>query len=147
MAVSWRFEIPGEPVPWRRAGVRFGARFYVDHRTGKWKRLVRGCAALAGISAPLEGPVALTLDARYASRSPPLRLHPRPPEWLTRRPDVDNLVKAVMDALNGLAWADDAQVCLLTVRKMRVSQGERARVVVAIAALETLPLTALPPPG
>lgn len=28
-----------------------------------------------------------------------------------KKPDIDNLTKSVMDALNGVAWHDDAQVC------------------------------------
>ncbi len=35
----------------------------------------------------------------------------------TRKPDADNIAKSVMDALNGMAWEDDAQVTELTVRK------------------------------
>lgn len=31
-------------------------------------------------------------------------------EALTRRPDIDNLVKSVLDGLNGVAYEDDAQV-------------------------------------
>lgn len=35
----------------------------------------------------------------------------------TSRPDLDNLVKTVLDALNGIAWDDDAQVCRMTATK------------------------------
>ena len=35
------------------------------------------------------------------------------PSPKTTRPDVDNLCKAVLDSLNGIAWADDAIVCSL----------------------------------
>lgn len=33
------------------------------------------------------------------------------------RPDADNLAKTVLDALNGIAWDDDSQVCVLLVEK------------------------------
>lgn len=36
----------------------------------------------------------------------------------TVKPDLDNLTKAVLDALNGLAWHDDAQISKLYVRKL-----------------------------
>lgn len=36
----------------------------------------------------------------------------------TKRPDTDNLVKSVMDALNGLAFHDDAQIVELKVLKV-----------------------------
>lgn len=35
----------------------------------------------------------------------------------TKKPDIDNLTKSVMDALNGIAWHDDAQVCSLQAGK------------------------------
>lgn len=34
-----------------------------------------------------------------------------------KKPDVDNLVKSVMDALNGVAWHDDSQVYSLLTSK------------------------------
>lgn len=48
----------------------------------------------------------------------------------TYRPDLDNVAKLVLDALDGLAWEDDAQVTYLMVTKMarRRGQGERVEV-------------------
>lgn len=37
--------------------------------------------------------------------------------WHTSRPDSDNLVKGVKDALNGIAYSDDAQVCYVSAKK------------------------------
>lgn len=34
------------------------------------------------------------------------------------KPDVDNVIKAVNDGLNGVVWRDDALVCELHVRKL-----------------------------
>ena len=36
----------------------------------------------------------------------------------TKKPDADNVLKVVADALNGLAYHDDAQIVSATVRKM-----------------------------
>ena len=36
----------------------------------------------------------------------------------TKKPDTDNIAKIVLDALNGLAFYDDAQVVDLTVMKL-----------------------------
>lgn len=36
----------------------------------------------------------------------------------TKKPDVDNLTKALLDALNGIAFADDAQIVRLSAQKM-----------------------------
>lgn len=35
----------------------------------------------------------------------------------TKKPDADNLAKAVMDALNGVAWEDDSQVVKVSIFK------------------------------
>lgn len=35
----------------------------------------------------------------------------------TKKPDCDNIAKACLDALNGIAYYDDSQVCVLTVCK------------------------------
>lgn len=47
-------------------------------------------------------------------RSRPARVESEP---FTCKPDLDNIAKLVMDALNGIAWADDAQVTSLSVSK------------------------------
>lgn len=36
----------------------------------------------------------------------------------TKKPDVDNIAKAILDSLNGLAYKDDSQVSELTVLKI-----------------------------
>jgi len=35
----------------------------------------------------------------------------------TKKPDIDNLVKALFDAMNGIVWKDDSQVACLNVSK------------------------------
>lgn len=35
----------------------------------------------------------------------------------TGKPDLDNCIKLLCDALNGVAWQDDAQIVALSVRK------------------------------
>lgn len=46
----------------------------------------------------------------------------------TKKPDCDNVAKSILDALNGLAYYDDAQICELGVCKM-YSDEPRAEVV------------------
>ena len=35
----------------------------------------------------------------------------------TKRPDIDNIAKIILDALNGIAYKDDSQVVKLTIEK------------------------------
>ena len=51
--------------------------------------------------------------------------------WHTKKPDLDNLVKAVLDALNGYAYDDDSAVCELHVTK-RYAADDQERVEVTI---------------
>lgn len=53
--------------------------------------------------------------------------------------DVDNYAKAILDALNGKAWRDDAQISLLIVDKWAAAPNERTGATVSIAALPDNP--------
>jgi Holliday junction resolvase RusA-like endonuclease len=53
----------------------------------------------------------------------------------SRKPDLDNVVKLVCDALNGLAWDDDAQVCSV-VAKRHWCDPHEARVVVFVEGFQ-----------
>ena len=55
----------------------------------------------------------------------------------TKKPDADNLVKVVMDALNHVAWYDDAQVVDIDVRKY---YGEQPLIKIVIEDAEKLNL-------
>lgn len=50
----------------------------------------------------------------------------------TKKIDCDNLAKAILDSLNGIAYRDDSQVCELIVRKL---YGEEPKVVVRLIEL------------
>lgn len=50
-----------------------------------------------------------------------------------KKPDLDNIAKVVLDALNGIAYRDDAQVVEILVRKL---YGENPRVSVHIMQVE-----------
>jgi len=53
------------------------------------------------------------------------------------RPDVDNIAKAVMDALNGVAYDDDKQVTRLTIiKEQREKQRKREHMRVYVGAVE-----------
>lgn len=56
------------------------------------------------------------------------------PPWL----DLDNLAKAILDALKGYAFHDDAQVARLLVER---HAGERERITVTARPLPSVPAT------
>ena len=38
-------------------------------------------------------------------------------QFPTKKPDADNIIKSIADALNGIAYADDSQIVQATVNK------------------------------
>ncbi len=79
---------------------------------------------------PLEGPLKLIL-----------RFYLKPPVRKTRehpsgRPDIDNYLKAILDALNGIVWIDDAQVCQIKAIKIYDWVDRRGRIEMEVTQIE-----------
>lgn len=53
--------------------------------------------------------------------------------WHTVKPDCDNLTKAILDALNEVAWHDDAQITTLKVQKGYSIEGAFVRMQISEA--------------
>jgi len=92
---------------------------------------VRLAAARVRQGGPLECPLAVRMlllfprPGRLRWKTLPM---PRCPH--TTRPDAENVAKAVLDALTGLLWVDDAQVFDLRVKKLYAAGEEQAGVYV-----------------
>lgn len=114
----------GRPRFSRRSG-----RAFTPPATEAAERTIRGELAHAttlGKTAPtVQWPAtgALVLELRFVMPAPAswskkktaAALEGRLPH--TSRPDLDNLGKLVMDAANGVLWADDAQLTMVTLTK------------------------------
>jgi len=86
---------------------------------------------------PLVGPVGVSLQFLMPRpKSRVWKTKPMPWEWHASKPDVDNLAKAILDALNGILWLDDGQVCHLVVAKRISSGNEKPCVNVSVTELE-----------
>lgn len=83
-----------------------------QHRSGlvAWRHAIGDQARIAmGFLPALDGPVAVR--ARFALPRP--RSRPKRDHWPDRRPDLDKLGRALLDALTGIVFLDDAQVVAL----------------------------------
>lgn len=138
--VALRFVVPGPPVGKGRP--RFQMRGGKPHtftpdETLAFEGRVRAHAAeamrLAGV-ALLEGPVELRVRAVWVALASKSKKG-RPGEPKASRPDADNVLKAVADALNAVVYRDDAQVVTAHVEKWRAATGEPARVEVEVIPL------------
>jgi len=117
------FDVVGEPKPQPRPkAARIGGfiRIYTPSTAKKWKEAVMA-EAKKHFKTPLVGPVEVTLGFRFSRPKSHLGasgLRGSAPLLHTKRPDVDNLAKAVMDALTDVGlWADDSAVVMLVTTK------------------------------
>lgn len=82
---------------------------------GTWLQEIAAGARAAG-AVPCEGPVEVMLTFRL----PRPRSRPKRAQWPDKRPDIDKLIRAVMDSLTGLVWHDDGQVVAIRAVKVYV---------------------------
>lgn len=54
----------------------------------------------------------------------------------TRKPDLDNLAKSVLDACSGICWVDDRLIAILEQEKWIAAGGELPCVCVEIRAIQ-----------
>lgn len=119
------FVIPGVPVgKGRPRAAQRGKhiQLYTPAKTATYESTV----ALAGHQAmsgrpPMDGPVLamltihLPIPQSWSKRKQAAALAGA--ELPTKKPDADNVVKAIFDAFNGVVWNDDTQVVDMVVRK------------------------------
>lgn len=139
------FIVYGAPQGKGRARVgRIGSnvRMFTPAKTLAYEGLIAHCGAAAMDGrALLEGPVELRLlidVAIPASWSKKKQAQAMAGELLpTTKPDVDNIVKAIGDGLNGVVWRDDSQVSDVIARK-RYAEKPQVRVQIrpAVTAVE-----------
>ena len=124
------FEIPGKPVPKQRPRVVNGHAFTPD-KTKDFEALVAMQYKLAN-GKKLTGPVAVSVAVWY--EIPQSWTKKRKAEELlkphTQKPDLDNVVKSVLDGLTGVAWEDDAQVSRISASKYWYDKPTKTTVVI-----------------
>jgi len=140
--------IPGPPLAQprpRMTTVSGHARAYepVEARSWKGAAQVHMRQALeeqledAGVPYGPQEPVGVWIDAEFACpKSDWRKRKPRPMRFHTKQGDLDNIVKAVLDAGNGVLWHDDKQVASVNACKVIAEQGSPPRVVLIAKALK-----------
>ncbi|MCI2779170.1 RusA family crossover junction endodeoxyribonuclease [Clostridium perfringens] len=96
--------------------------------TVKYEKLVRDCYKKQG-GRYLEGPIKALIIAYYKipksyskKRVQAIRDGLEKP---TKKPDVDNIAKIILDSLNGVAYKDDSQIVDLRIIKSYTEETER----------------------
>lgn len=121
------FQVVGTPVPQgsTRAFVVNGRAVTTSKTRNlvEWRRAIADGARQAnGFADPLEGPLSVTVY--FTLRRP--KSAPRREVWPAKRPDLDKLVRAVLDGLSVDAQVirDDAQVVAINASKRYTAPGD-----------------------
>ena len=102
-------EYPVKPKPAPRPRVtKFGA--YNDKDYTSWKNGLK-LLAKSKIKQPLEGAIEINIEFLYSIPKSWSKKDKENANYHTFKPDIDNLIKSVLDGLNGIAYKDDSQVC------------------------------------
>lgn len=132
----YSFVVPGKPQG--KARPRFDSRrkvTYTPQKTKDYEELVRSSFIMSCKgSAPLEGAIRARIIAFYPipkSATKSVRKAMADGKiYPTVKPDLDNIIKAVLDALNGYAYKDDAAIVDIKVKKR---YSEKPKVFVTLA--------------
>lgn len=129
-----KFEVLGKPIGKGRP--RFARRgkyvgTYSPKKTVEYEKLVKEAYLSHNFKKYETGALKLKIIAEY---KPPTSVSKKKQKELIGKyrpikPDIDNITKIIMDALNGLAYTDDNQITLLLVAKQ---YGEEDRVLIEL---------------
>lgn len=116
MTAPIRIVVLGKPVGWKR--VSFDGRSrrrFVDPESENYRAIIREAARPHIADRPLwEGKIRLSVIAYWSIPTgwPQWRLdeHRRDPEPCVAGADMDNILKAIKDALQGVVFRDDRQI-------------------------------------
>ena len=117
-----KFRVYGVPAPQgsKTAFVRNGKAVVVDgaskvgrEQLSSWRAEVAREAQNMRPDDLMLGPLAI--DIRFYMPKP--KSAPRNKHWCDKKPDIDKLIRSTLDAMTGVVFRDDGQVCMLSVSK------------------------------
>ena len=144
--MSITFTVPGVPVGKGRPRFAKRGQFvktYTPEKTASYENLVKMAAAEAMHSTlPMEGAVSLNLLLYI---TPPVSWSEKKKKaalsaeiWPTSKPDIDNVLKGIADACNGIVWLDDKQIVDCQISKKYAERAEAVVIVELVQAQKTL---------
>ncbi len=120
------FTVEGPPQGKGRPRFRRAGNFvstYTDQKTKSYEATIKAWAQRAiSPGSPLEGPVSVDLYIRMGVPASTSKKRQEAclqnAELPTKKPDIDNIIKAYLDAMNGIIYKDDTQVVRLSAKKV-----------------------------
>lgn len=117
--------VPGQPIPTARARKGKHGRWYTPTPTLEYRGRVERAWMVEGRPDLGVGPIRASVELVFGRPAYQVKVDGTPRKGAPPYPptDVDNLAKGVLDALNTLAYRDDAQIIDLHVTKRYVMPG------------------------
>ena len=120
------FVIPGNPLPQKRHRSTFrGGKPRNYDPSAQDKKKFKAMVGELGVESALKGDISLNVTfymprpkKHYRTGKYARLLKKDSPFWHSTKPDIDNLVKFVMDALQGMLWSDDCKIVRLETSKI-----------------------------
>lgn len=120
------FTVPGDVLGKPRPRVNRNGRVWTPKKFKKYEDLIADMYRETGCGR-FSGPVSVKVDTyRSLPKSRPQKVAQEPDRY---KPDADNILKIVLDALNGVAYEDDNQVVVCSVCKHPRTRGVEHMVV------------------
>ena len=126
--------IPGIPIAKGRPRLgKYGT--YTPTKTVNYENLVQLCYMDQGEGKKLEGALQMVIDLYFpipkSYSKKRVEAIKEMEELHTKKPDIDNCIKSITDALNQFAYDDDSQIVGITARKHYTTEEPRAVVTIA----------------
>ena len=132
------FTVPGKVQGKGRPRFSPDGHAYTPASTRLYEREIFKAFKIAG-GTKLSGPLHVDIEAVYgiqktATKAERMR-RLNGDELALKKPDIDNVTKVVLDALNGVAYEDDAWI--VSVRAIKGQYEEKPRLIVRVREIET----------
>ena len=129
--MSINITIPGKPCAWQRARSNGKVRFDSPEQTRNKTTIASiGYEAMGG-EPPLEAALHVDVTAIWPwPKSLSARKREAHHGYVTSRPDGDNVIKLIGDALNNIVWRDDSQIVVHSVSKL---YGDTPKTVIRVS--------------
>ena len=126
------FTVYGEPIPLSRHMVARGRMYNPSAKAQKL--FADACTDKLPIT-PMDGPLEAHLifyfsrpKNHYGTGKNSNTLKDNVDTWHSKRKDLDNLIKFVLDSLNSKAYLDDSQICVINSAKLYTNSDPRIEV-------------------
>lgn len=121
------FLIEGEPQGKGRHRTTKSGHTYTPQKTVLYENWIKTCYLSRVGEKLLQGPIKATIEAYYTiPKSKSKNIKEQMLKGIVRpqkKPDADNVAKAICDSLNSIAYKDDAQIVDISVSKYYAESG------------------------